>query len=85
MVNDNIKINIISLAEGASNDSCSNLYCGPTPFSEIEVRDIAQFIYNNADNIDIYIDFHAYSQLWMTPYSSTRRLPEDFEDIVSIC
>jgi len=53
---------------GASHDPCSDTYCGHKPFSEIETTQVSQFIGSHNDTIVHYINFHSYSQLWMTPW-----------------
>lgn len=64
--------------EGASKDPCSDTYCGPSAFSEVEVKGVADFL-SNIKNLKGFIDFHSYSQLWMSPWGYTKKLPEDFE------
>jgi hypothetical protein len=53
---------------GASHDPCSDTYCGEKKFSEIETQQVANFIGAHNDTIVHYINFHSYSQLWMTPW-----------------
>ena len=53
---------------GASHDPCDDTYCGSKAFSEIETTQVAKFIGDNKDTIVHYINFHSYSQLWMTPW-----------------
>ena len=68
--------------EGASKDPCSDQYCGPKAFSEVEVKGVADFIMANAKTMKGFIDFHSYSQLWMSPWGYTKELPPDFQDQV---
>jgi len=63
---------------GASTDPCDDAYCGPNAFSEIEVLSVANFIKTNRTNTQGFIDFHSYSQLWMTPYGWTDTKPKDY-------
>jgi murein tripeptide amidase MpaA len=53
---------------GASHDPCTDTYCGEKPFSEIEVAQVAKFIADQQGSIVNYINFHSYSQLWMSPW-----------------
>jgi len=53
---------------GATHDPCDEIYCGSKPFSEIETTHVAKFIGAHNDTIVHYINFHSYSQLWMTPW-----------------
>ncbi|XP_033754889.1 carboxypeptidase B-like [Pecten maximus] len=66
--------------EGASKDPCSDLYCGPKPFSEVEVKGVADYI-KTIKNVKGFIDFHSYSELWMSPWGWTTELPEDYKDL----
>lgn len=58
---------------GSSNYPCSEIYAGPKPFSEPEIRSLAEFI-KTFDNIKLYISFHSYSQLVLFPYVSSRSM-----------
>jgi len=62
---------------GVSRNPCSEAYNGPAAFSEIEVKTVALYV-KNAGNIQGYIDFHSYSQLWMSPWGYTDALPKDY-------
>eukprot|EP00002_Diphylleia_rotans_P028285 TRINITY_DN570_c0_g1_i1.p2 TRINITY_DN570_c0_g1~~TRINITY_DN570_c0_g1_i1.p2 ORF type:complete len:431 (-),score=83.36 TRINITY_DN570_c0_g1_i1:84-1376(-) len=61
---------------GSSNNPCSDSYHGSGPFSEPENKAMADFI-TSQSNVAAYIDFHAYSQLWMSPWGYTTALPRD--------
>ncbi|CAF0753682.1 unnamed protein product [Brachionus calyciflorus] len=64
---------------GASKDPCDDTYCGIKAFSEIEVKLVADFLLKNNDTIVSYINFHSYSQLWMSPWGYTNKKPKDFQ------
>lgn len=53
---------------GGSDDPCSEDYCGPSAQSEIEVKNIADFITSHG-NFKSFLTLHAYSQLLMYPYA----------------
>ncbi|KAJ3081182.1 Carboxypeptidase A4 [Quaeritorhiza haematococci] len=55
---------------GASTFPCAPNYQGTGPFSAPESKAIADFILK-LGNVESYIDFHAFSQLWMFPYGHT--------------
>jgi carboxypeptidase A1 len=57
---------------GASRNPCSDAYHGSAPFSAPESAAIAAWIKQNK-NLKGYIDFHAFSQLWMYPFGYTCR------------
>lgn len=62
---------------GGSTNPCDETYCGSKPFSDPTSKAVADFVVNRA-NIQVAVDFHSYSQLWMEPYGYTRDLPENF-------
>ncbi|CAF0868217.1 unnamed protein product [Brachionus calyciflorus] len=64
---------------GSSTDPCSETYCGEKAFSEREVKGVADFLLQNKDTIVLYINFHSYSQLWMSPWAYTTEKPNNFE------
>ena len=63
-----------SAAAGGTTDPCSESFCGSAPFSEVEVKAVADYA-SSTTNIVAFVDFHSYSQLWMQPYGYTSRLP----------
>uniref|UniRef100_A0A2A4J213 Zinc carboxypeptidase A 1 n=1 Tax=Heliothis virescens TaxID=7102 RepID=A0A2A4J213_HELVI len=67
----NRNFDVYWMTEGASNDSCTNTFAGPTAFSEPESRAIAQYVgtLNEEGEIIYYIAFHSYTQLIIIPYS----------------
>lgn len=66
---------------GTSSNPCSDIYPGTQPFSEIEVLSVARYLYSIRRQLIAYYDIHAYSQLWMTPWSYTTRYPNDYTEI----
>ncbi|KAJ3380861.1 carbamoyl-phosphate synthase (glutamine-hydrolyzing) cpa2 [Lobulomyces angularis] len=64
---------------GASSSPCSEAYYGKAPFSAIEPKLMSEFIYNRREDVEIYIDVHAFSQLWMYPYGARcdKKVPEE--------
>jgi len=54
--------------QGASKSPCSDTYCGAKPFDQPEVKAIADYV-TKLGNVRGYINFHSYSQLWMSPWS----------------
>jgi len=62
---------------GASRDPCSDSYCGRQAFSESETRSVGQYI-KGVPRLRGFVDFHSYSQLWMTPYGWTSARPKDY-------
>jgi len=66
---------------GSSSNPCDDTYCGTGPFSEPEETALAHFV-GNSTNVQFYIDFHSYSQLWMTPWGWTTALPTDYKVLI---
>lgn len=52
---------------GSSTDSSSDVYMGPTPFSEPETQAIKNFVENNT-NITTLLSFHTFSELVLYPW-----------------
>ena len=72
------RIRYFFLDRGASKYPCSDTYCGPKAFSESEVRGVANYLQQIPD-VKAFIDFHSYSQLWMSPWGYTKKKPMDFK------
>lgn len=68
--------------EGASDNPCSEVYHGPHPNSEVEVKSVVDFIQKHG-NFKCFIDLHSYSQLLMYPYGYTVKKAPDAEELVS--
>lgn len=66
---------------GTSSDPCKDTYHGSRPFSEIEVRNVARYLYKNRRNLIGYMDIHAYSQMWLTPWGYKRTLPPGYSEL----
>jgi len=67
---------------GTSSNECSDTYHGKGPFSEIEVKQVANKLTNIAHSQGLlaYWNIHAYSQLVLHPWSyTTARAPDDAE------
>jgi len=69
---------------GASSNPCSDTFCGYKPESEIEVKNVADFIRRNKSIIKAYITVHSYSQLLLFPYSYTFQLAADHSELMKV-
>uniref|UniRef100_A0A8C3AIH3 Carboxypeptidase B n=2 Tax=Cyclopterus lumpus TaxID=8103 RepID=A0A8C3AIH3_CYCLU len=69
---------------GASSNPCSETFCGFKPESEIEVKNVADFIRRNKSIIKAYITIHSYSQLLLFPYSYTYALAADHRELLKV-
>jgi len=56
---------------GSSPDSCTQTYHGPEAFSEVEARNVRDFILAHKDNIKFFQTLHSYSQLILFPWGYT--------------
>ncbi|XP_072047991.1 carboxypeptidase B-like [Amphiura filiformis] len=73
--------------EGAWHLSCSDVYCGPHPYSEPEINGSTTFLLNRNKTQDFvaFLDFHSYSQMLLSPwsYSASVTSPHDYADQMS--
>jgi len=64
---------------GTSQRPSSDIYTGPRPFSEKVTHNVAKYLYNRRHELKGYIDFHAYSQMWMSPWGYTSAYPPHYD------
>ncbi|XP_002741167.2 carboxypeptidase B-like [Saccoglossus kowalevskii] len=71
---------------GASKFPCFDTYRGPYPHSEVEVRNVADFILERAKTQEFvfFMDIHSYSQMWLNPWGYTEEYPEDYDDHMKV-
>ena len=67
------------LGVGTSQSPGSDIYTGERPFSEKVTYHVAKYLYNRRAELKGYIDFHAYSQLWMSPWGYTNSYPPHYD------
>jgi murein tripeptide amidase MpaA len=70
--------------EGASTSPCSDTYCGSAPFSEVENQHIRDYLRTIAGSTNVYISYHAYSQLWLMPWGSYSYKPVDYSELLRV-
>jgi len=61
--------------EGTSNNPCSEIYCGPSAFSEPNCRNLRQILEANNNTIKGYITLHSYGQDFLWPYGYALNSP----------
>ncbi|XP_069317690.1 carboxypeptidase A4 [Eulemur rufifrons] len=66
--------------KGASDNPCSEVYHGPHPNSEVEVKSVVDFIQKHG-NFKCFIDLHSYSQLLLYPYGYTVKKAPDADEL----
>jgi hypothetical protein len=70
---------------GASDNKCIETYHGAEPFSEVEMKNIRDYVVAVEPTPILALCLHSYSQLWMYPYGyATGALPQNVKEIVSI-
>lgn len=69
---------------GSSTNPCSETYSGPQAFSEPLTRSISEFITTIGPELQAYIAFHSYSQLFLLPYGYSSQHLENFDDLVNL-
>jgi len=70
---------------GSSNNPCSETYDGPSPFSEIEPKRVADFLSANKANVKAYFNLHSYSEDWMYPFGyAANTYPADVQKLRAI-
>ena len=68
---------------GSSFNPCSELFRGSKPFSEIETRNMANYMKKHKNDTKIYIAVHSFSQAWYSPWAYTSEPPSDSQILVS--
>ena len=68
---------------GASSNPCSETYAGPRAFSEPETQAMASYLFARRSQVKVYVSFHAYSQMWLTPWGYTSNVPSNFNDLMA--
>ncbi|KAL9959382.1 hypothetical protein ACROYT_G032704 [Oculina patagonica] len=64
---------------GTSQNPSSDIYTGERPFSEFVTRNVGKYLYQRRAELKGYIDFHAYSQMWMSPWGYTSSYPPRYD------
>uniref|UniRef100_H3DAK6 Carboxypeptidase B2 (plasma) n=1 Tax=Tetraodon nigroviridis TaxID=99883 RepID=H3DAK6_TETNG len=70
--------------EGASDEPCSEIYCGAFPESEPETQSVAHFLRSHKDSVKLYITIHSYSQMLLFPYSCTSDEAENHNEMLEM-
>ncbi|CAH3112222.1 unnamed protein product [Pocillopora meandrina] len=69
---------------GASHRPCDTTYRGSSPFSEIETRNVRNYLEGMGGKLKGFIDFHAYSQMWFIPWGYTSRRTPDYSEQIRV-
>ncbi|KAK2148302.1 hypothetical protein LSH36_503g01028 [Paralvinella palmiformis] len=71
-----------------SNDTCSQVYQGPSAESESEISSYTDFMTTIGDSVDLSISYHTYGEILVLPWAySTVEPPDiaDLERLATIC
>ena len=75
----------------SSNNSCSLKYRGAEPFSEVEVRNVRDFLLKHRNDIKVYVSLHSYSSMVLMPYSFSKcekdeciNKPDNYADLLEM-
>ena len=70
---------------GTSNDSCSDIYGGPKPFSELESKAIRDYLENLPELPTLAVDIHAYGNELLFPFGfAKRKFPKNINEILTL-
>ncbi|CAD5113146.1 DgyrCDS2337 [Dimorphilus gyrociliatus] len=70
---------------GSENYACSNIYHGPEPNSEPEVKAIISYLEKRKAHLKAYLSFHSYGQLIIYPYSyDIKKEPRNIEQLKKV-
>ena len=68
---------------GASTNPCSDTYAGPAPFSEPETKALSDYV-ASIPRLSVYLCYHAYGQMLMSPYGWTTGLPPNYQTLYEV-
>lgn len=69
---------------GSSSNPCSETYMGTEAFSEVENRNVRDFLLANKDMIKFYNNIHSYSQLVLLPWGWGYDQPDNIDDLTQM-
>jgi len=70
---------------GVSKDPCSQVYPGKKAFDQENTRMVRDYLESNQDKLKLYVTYHSYSQLFLTPLGySSDILPKDHEHHIKV-
>lgn len=69
---------------GSSDSGCSDTFHGDDAFSEVENRNVRDFVWDRKDNIKFFNTIHSYSQLILLPWGFSYDEPDNFDQIKTL-
>ena len=81
-----IYLNEFCTGTGSSGSKCSDAYRGPQPFSEVEMRNIRNYVLALNPVPILAMNLHSYGQYYLWPYGYAfgTNYPNNYEEIVSL-
>ena len=67
---------------GISHDECSDIYLGPYPFSEVELRNLRDYVMSLDKTPILAVALHCYGNYVLYPYGYGFDSPANIEEIV---
>jgi len=71
-----------NIPSGESIEPCKDTYRGYSAFSEIETRNVRDYLISLGENLKGFIDFQAYGQQWHVPWRHTNAETPDYKEQV---
>ncbi|KAL5289992.1 hypothetical protein ACFFRR_009779 [Megaselia abdita] len=62
-------------SRGSSNNHCSEIFNGLTPFSEPETQAVRTFLEKNRSRVKLVLDVHSFGKFFFYPYGYTKASP----------
>ena len=69
---------------GCSHDRCSSNYGGSEAFSEVETRNIRDFLLSHQGSVKVYNSIGSYGQTIDLPWCWSEEYPDNYEDILAL-
>jgi murein tripeptide amidase MpaA len=66
-----------------SKNPCSDIYPGPSPFSESESRAVRKLTLDTVGRMRVIITLHSFGQMWMSPWGYVNSRPADYTKMTS--
>ncbi|XP_063831078.1 uncharacterized protein LOC135080360 [Ostrinia nubilalis] len=66
---------------GVSNHKYSDIYCGPSAFSEKESQAMGQFVESHSQDLEYYLGFHSYGQFMIIPYAHSIKHQDNYDEV----
>ena len=69
---------------GSSDDPCLDIFMGAEAFSEVENRNVRDFLAAHSGDVKMYNSLHSYSQLVLLPWGWTEERPDNYDDLLNL-